>query len=84
VTAELPICRRYGRAVDRNRDRYDVFEQMHWSCFHYEFEHGSMSSSPDPDIACADPGCPARAFDTAAPPSFLDGLEPKRPDRSAG
>ena len=35
---------------------------MHWACFHYEFEHG-LDGSGDPDIACADPTCPARAFD---------------------
>lgn len=36
-----------------NHDAYDVFEGMHWLCFHLEFEHGG-----DPDKACADPACP--------------------------
>jgi hypothetical protein len=35
-------------------DSYDVFEQMHYVCFHFEFEHHG-----DPDIECAAGGCPA-------------------------
>ncbi len=35
------------------RDRYEVFERMHWICFHLEFEHDS-----DPDVPCDDPTCP--------------------------
>lgn len=27
---------------------------MHWTCFHFEFEHGDY----DPDEACDDPSCP--------------------------
>jgi hypothetical protein len=34
---------------------YDVFERMHWVCFHFEFEHQG-----DPDAPCRDPGCPMR------------------------
>lgn len=34
---------------------------MHWACFHYEFEH--FAGEGDPDEACGDPSCPARAFD---------------------
>ena len=58
----FPVCVRCGRPVERNRDQYETFERMHWSCFHYEFEH-EMAGSGDPDIACNDPACPARAFD---------------------
>jgi hypothetical protein len=32
---------------------YDVFEQMHWLCFHLDFEHQA-----DPDEPCRDPSCP--------------------------
>jgi hypothetical protein len=39
-------------------DRYedaDVFEGMHWLCFHLEFEHGET----DPDLPCSDfSSCP--------------------------
>lgn len=37
-----------------NKEQYDVFERMHWLCFHLEFEHGDY----DPDEACDDSGCP--------------------------
>jgi hypothetical protein len=36
------------------RDQFDVFEQMHYVCFHYEFEHHPI----DPDGDCGTPGCP--------------------------
>ena len=62
TSGDPPICVRCKRPVVRNRDQYDVFEKMHWSCFHYEFEHDMMGSD-DPDVACPDPACPARAFD---------------------
>ena len=32
---------------------YEVFERMHWLCFHLEFEHNG-----DPDAPCHDPSCP--------------------------
>jgi hypothetical protein len=53
--------------VERNRSNYETFEKMHWLCFHLEFEHDG-----DPDIACADPSCPARAFDPEPPPNWTD------------
>ena len=31
----------------------DVFEGMHWLCFHLEYEHAA-----DPDVPCEDPSCP--------------------------
>ena len=51
--SEPKICRRCNQAITVNADSYDVFEQMHWLCFHLEFEHQG-----DPDEACGDPGCP--------------------------
>ena len=51
-TSEL-ICKRCKNPVVENKDQYDVFEQMHWLCFHLEFEHEG-----DPDVACSDPSCP--------------------------
>jgi hypothetical protein len=32
---------------------YEIHEQMHFLCFHLEFEHGDY----DPDEPCRDPGC---------------------------
>lgn len=72
VSAEAeggPVCTRCGRRVIRNREQYEVFERMHWACFHYEFEHDAGSG--DPDIACGDPSCPARAFDPNPIPDWF-------------
>lgn len=68
---ELPICARCGRPVEgAERKYYETFERMHWTCFHYEFEH-EVAGSSDPDLACGDPACPARAFDpTPQPPAW--------------
>ena len=49
----LRECRRCGRRV-ATKD-YDLFEQMHYVCFHYEFEHGDV----DIDVACSAEGCPS-------------------------
>ena len=46
-------CVRCGRPVEVSRDCYEVFEKMHWLCFHLEFEHDG-----DPDRKCDDPSCP--------------------------
>ena len=64
-----PLCDRCHRPVTRSRDSYETFERMHWVCFHYEFEHGDTL---DPDTACGDPSCPARAFDPTPPPTWFD------------
>ncbi len=42
-------------------DQFDVFEQMHYVCFHYEFEHGDI----DPDRECAWGGCPSAVVSAA-------------------
>jgi hypothetical protein len=81
---EAPRCARCHRPVVRNRENYATFEQMHWACFHYEFEHllnpGSADTG-DPDVACADPMCPARAFDPNPIPDW-EHERHTRPDRS--
>ena len=48
------LCRRCGLPVVKFADDYEVFEQMHYVCFHYEFEHRG-----DPDEECSAGGCPA-------------------------
>ena len=52
---EAQICVRCNRPVVVNRKMYEVFERMHWVCFHFEFEHEG-----DPDAPCRDPSCPMR------------------------
>lgn len=47
------LCKRCGKPVEVFAADYDLFEQMHWLCFHLEFEHEG-----DPDEACGDPSCP--------------------------
>jgi hypothetical protein len=48
------ICKFCGQPVRVNEEYYDVFEGMHWLCFHLSFEHGDY----DPDEPCDDPSCP--------------------------
>lgn len=52
------LCHRCHRPVEMSRDRFDVFEHMHYVCFHYEFEHDPA----DPDEECAAGGCPSAAI----------------------
>lgn len=46
-------CVRCHKPVEENAELYEVFERMHWLCFHLEFEHEG-----DADKPCADPSCP--------------------------
>jgi len=48
------ICKRCNRPVSKSSEYYDIYEQMHWICFHLEYEHGEY----DPDEPCSDPSCP--------------------------
>lgn len=49
------LCRRCHRRVVISAAEYDVFEQMHYVCFHYEFEHREF----DVDEECDAGGCPS-------------------------
>jgi hypothetical protein len=57
MPSDPPICVRCNLPVSVNREMYDVFERMHYLCFHMEFEHGDA----DPDEGCGVPGCPVAA-----------------------
>lgn len=46
------------RRVAVSAAEYDVFEQMHYVCFHYGFEHGEF----DVDEECDAGGCPSALF----------------------
>lgn len=50
------LCRRCHRPVVTSADQYAVFEQMHYVCFHYEFEHDPA----DVDDECVAGGCPSK------------------------
>lgn len=54
VEPEGLTCARCGRTVEASKNQYEVFERMHYICFHYEFEHPG-----DPDVECSAGGCPA-------------------------
>jgi hypothetical protein len=58
MSDEPPKCVRCGRPVEVHRANYELFERMHWLCFHLEFEHRG-----DPDAPCEDSGCPWRMLD---------------------
>ena len=58
-------CVRCRRPVRVSAEHYDVFERMHYVCFHYEFEHDPF----DPDDECDAGGCPSFKLD--APPRQL-------------
>jgi hypothetical protein len=53
LSTEQKICARCGKPVSVNSNEYDLFERMHWLCFHLEFEHQG-----DPDAPCSDASCP--------------------------
>lgn len=54
MTKEVKICRRCNQIVTKYKKDYELFEKMHWICFHFEFEHGEF----DPDEGGNDPSCP--------------------------
>jgi hypothetical protein len=65
TAADAPlVCRRCGLVVSAVAEQYDVFEQMHYVCFHYDFEHAG-----DPDVECAAGGCPASG--TSVPAAWV-------------
>lgn len=72
ATVEPLLCQRCGLPVEKSRDSYDLFEKMHWLCFHLEFEHEG-----DPDAACADPSCPWRRIDLFERKLKELGVDPK-------
>jgi hypothetical protein len=51
-----------------------VFEQMHYVCFHYEFEHDPV----DPDEECGVGGCPSEAINPR--PDRRPGPQPPQTD----
>ena len=69
-TAGVPVCRRCHLPVEASADNYDVFEQMHYVCFHFEFEHQG-----DPDIECAAGGCPAAGIRVPARYLRTEGVD---------
>ena len=69
-TEELK-CVRCGLEVRVNRESFEIFERMHWVCFHFEFEHMGL----DPDEECDAPGCPSSRFNS--PPPHTEVVPPR-------
>lgn len=55
---EVKTCRRCDREVSHSLDSYELYERMHYVCFHYLFEHGDT----DVDVPCSAPPCPSSAL----------------------
>ncbi|WP_165956758.1 hypothetical protein [Kribbella antibiotica] len=53
-------CMRCGKPVQETREDYEVFERMHWDCFHFEFEHNLYGDIAE-DVDCGQPSCPVTA-----------------------
>jgi hypothetical protein len=66
------ICRRCNQPVVENSDQFDIFEQMHWLCFHLVFEHQA-----DRDVACDDPSCPWWRIDVLKAKLTEVGIDPE-------
>lgn len=48
------ICKGCGCPVKDTEENYNMFEQMHWVCFHFSYEH----LPNDPDTPCESRYCP--------------------------
>ena len=64
------VCRRCDRPVVASAADYEVFEQMHYVCFHYEFEHEG-----DPDVECLSGGCPTSGVALPSRLMRTDGVD---------
>lgn len=64
------VCRRCGLPVEAGAAHYEVFEKMHYVCFHYEFEHRG-----DPDVECQAGGCPASGADLPPARIRISGVD---------
>jgi len=69
VSEQNPVCRRCGETVVVNKAKYEIFEGMHWICFHLEYER----ECHDRDEVYDDPECFWRYSQTVL-----------RPDSGAG
>jgi hypothetical protein len=70
LTWPARVCRRCGLEVKISADQFEVFERMHYTCFHYLFEHDPF----DPDEECTAGGCPSASVSPDTPDESRDAL----------
>jgi hypothetical protein len=71
MSDDAPLCARCGSAVTVNRENYELFERMHWLCFHLAYEHKA-----DVDAPCSDTSCPWFVIDALRTGLAEYGLDP--------
>jgi len=71
MSDDAPLCARCGSAVTVNRENYELFERMHWLCFHLEFEHRA-----DVDAPCSHQSCPWFVIEALRRGLIDAGLDP--------
>lgn len=59
LTSPVHTCAECGEQVLVSAKWFATFEHMHWTCFHYVFEHGDF----DRDEECIAGGCPSAAVE---------------------
>jgi hypothetical protein len=59
LTSPVLTCTECGNQVLVSAKWFETFERMHWTCFHYVFEHGDL----DRDEECIAGGCPSAAVE---------------------
>jgi hypothetical protein len=70
---DAPTCTRCGFPVTVNRENYELFDRMHWLCFHLQFEHNA-----DVDAPCSDPSCPWFVIETLRRGLTDAGVDPTK------
>jgi len=66
------ICIRCGTPVRLSKEKYELYDRMHWICYHLEFEH----SDYDPDEPCDHPNCPWNRIHATKKMKIWDPLWP--------
>lgn len=72
MNENVKICVKCNKPVEKNKEQYEVFEKMHWLCFHLKYEHEG-----DPDRPCNGPSCPWWHIEVYKNKLKNMGLEPK-------
>ncbi len=67
-------CRKCGKEIARFKDdALEIFEGMHWLCFHFEYEHEG-----EPDEACSDFSCPNLKIEVYEKALRESGIDPEK------